>query len=171
MRKLSLLLLLSLVCATSSYGFVQQETILKKKAFLKKSQKGLFQFLDLKKKQITFEEKDLAQCKNTIQMNWSKMKFRCIVNLAVSEKATKLHKVISPKTIDVQLPHISKKVYLKVNKKTNYIIYQTSFDRLGIDIDEAAFNKDLREVYAQIATEVIARAMAKPIVFTVLESH
>lgn len=165
------LLILTLACTMTSEAMVVEAKTLKSKASLVKNEKlNLFDFLDLKSKNIRFTSRDHKACQTVLYRKAETLKYSCALAIPTKAKYSKLNQKSISQEVKLPLGQQQKSVQISVSADGRKITFSTEFEPVGIDYEMTEFNADFHEVMRLAALDLFKKAMKKSLKLEVLEN-
>lgn len=157
--------------AGKAWAMPMKVEVVRPRAFLQPAEGGLMEALDLKSKTLYFTKKESDQCGAKLVRKARTMTYACTLPIASQSKVSKLHNVVTAKSIEVPFGGSLREVQVEVADDARNVTFTTSFDSTGIDFEVSKFNDDFFKVYNQVAQLVISDALKKSVKIEVLESR
>lgn len=155
----------------SAVAATQKATTLKPRAFFQKTDSGLFESLDLKKKTIKFGKSDFEKCQNKMIRIKDTLHFSCKLELPQKSKIARRHNMITPTLMIIPFAGADRRVIVTVADDASTVTYSTEFDIVGFDLEVAKFNDDFYRIYSKTAHNILTEAMSRTLQLETLESR
>lgn len=167
----NLMVVLFILTGTQAHAMQSRVMKVQNKAYFTSSNDGLYQVLDLKKRQVVFQAQDFDQCGKVMLRTKGTLQFECKLTLPTSSAYNKLRTQISALTLSVRFGGSEKAVAVQLNPAASEVSFSTKFDATGIDFEMTGFNDEMLRVYSKVAQLVFAQAMQEnPLVYEVYET-
>jgi hypothetical protein len=157
--------------AGKAFAMPMKTQVVRPRAFLQPAGGGLMEALDLKAKTLYFTKKEFDQCGAKLVRKARTMTYSCTLPIASRSKISKLHNVLTPKSIEIPFGGTQREVQVEVADDARSVTFTTGFDSTGVDFEMSKFNDDFFKVYDQVAVLVISDALKKNVKIEVLESR